>query len=103
MGFAKHFILIVLSWTTMGLQAQKADSLPPVIGSRYEPLKRVFPKDVISWGHIERNPEFKGGMKAMYEFILQNLQYPKVAKENKVQGTVYVGFIVGLQALKYCN
>jgi len=35
-----------------------------------------------------------GGYKAFYEFINSSIQYPSSAKENKVQGKVYVRFIV---------
>ena len=42
----------------------------------------------------EDMPEFYGGEDALYRFLGKNIQYPKLAKEIGIQGTVYVTFIV---------
>ena len=44
---------------------------------------------------VEQQPEFKDGLKAMYRFLSDNIKYPTVARENNIEGTVYVGFVVG--------
>jgi len=41
-----------------------------------------------------RKPEYPGGKKALQEFIRKNLIYPKKAKEQKIEGTVYLSFKV---------
>lgn len=43
---------------------------------------------------VEKMPEFPGGMNACQKFITDNIKYPVEAKANKVQGTVYVKFVV---------
>ena len=43
---------------------------------------------------VDEMPSFPGGQGAMYDFIARNIQYPKVAEENGVQGRVIVTFIV---------
>ncbi len=43
---------------------------------------------------VEQNPEFPGGMSAMYRFLGNNIKYPSEAQKNKVQGRVFVRFIV---------
>ena len=43
---------------------------------------------------VDKMPSFPGGQGAMYDFIARNIQYPKVAEENGVQGCVIVTFIV---------
>jgi TonB family protein len=43
---------------------------------------------------IEKQPEFPGGDEARVFFLQQNLQYPDAAKENGIQGKVYVTFVV---------
>ena len=43
---------------------------------------------------LEQKPEFPGGMKAMMEFLSNNVKYPKKALEMGEQGRVIVGFIV---------
>jgi len=39
-------------------------------------------------------PEFKGGMEAMSKYLGEQIKYPESAKANKVEGTVYVGFVI---------
>ena len=39
-------------------------------------------------------PEPPGGMKAFYEYIYQNVKYPAMARENNIEGTVYLQFVV---------
>ncbi len=43
---------------------------------------------------VEDMPEFPGGEKAMYEFLGKSINYPQVAKENGIEGKVYVQFVV---------
>jgi protein TonB len=43
---------------------------------------------------VEEMPEYPGGNKAMYSFMGQNIKYPEKARQNKVEGTVYVSFVV---------
>jgi len=60
-----------------------------VSGTSYEKSGKEhhFTKDIV-W------PEYKGGMANFYSFIGHNVHYPKVAKENNIQGKVFVSFIV---------
>ncbi len=44
---------------------------------------------------VEQQPEFKDGLKAMYRFLFENIKYPTIARESAIEGTVYVGFVVG--------
>ena len=43
---------------------------------------------------VPQMPEFVGGQAEMFKFIGENLVYPKMAKENGIQGTVFVSFVV---------
>ncbi len=43
---------------------------------------------------VENMPEFDGGESALYDYLRENLKYPKMAVEAGIQGTVYVKFIV---------
>jgi len=43
---------------------------------------------------VDTPPQYPGGEAAMLKFIYQQLQYPAIAKENGVQGTVIISFIV---------
>lgn len=42
----------------------------------------------------EEMPEFVGGMEAMYSFLQKELTYPEVARNNGIQGTVVLEFVV---------
>jgi len=43
---------------------------------------------------VEIKPEFKGGEKSMYKFLIDKLTYPEIPKENDIQGTVYIEFTI---------
>lgn len=43
---------------------------------------------------IETQPEFPGGPEAMNLFLAKNLKYPAKARSLKIQGKVFVGFMV---------
>ena len=45
--------------------------------------------------HVEQMPEFPGGQTEMMKFIKSNLNYPVIASEMGVQGTVIIQFVVG--------
>jgi protein TonB len=42
----------------------------------------------------DRLPEFPGGEKKLFKFMSTYLEYPMDARNNKVQGTVIVKFVV---------
>ncbi|WP_258102617.1 energy transducer TonB [Marinoscillum sp. MHG1-6] len=45
-------------------------------------------------GIVESKPEFSGGMPAFYEYIAQNLKYPRKAINQDVQGKVFIRFVI---------
>lgn len=44
--------------------------------------------------YVEQMPTFPGGQEAMYTYLYKELEYPALAKENGVSGTVIVQFVV---------
>ena len=42
----------------------------------------------------EQMPEYPGGIPAMFEYLMNNLKYPKDAEKQKVEGQVMVVFVV---------
>ena len=66
------------------------------------PNEDVLPDDELMEGEIydddwlfvqvDEDPEFPGGEKALYKFIEDNMQYPRLAAENGISGKVYVSF-----------
>ena len=43
---------------------------------------------------VEQMPDFPGGRGELLKFIGQNVKYPEIAKENGIQGKVFVQFVV---------
>ena len=43
---------------------------------------------------VEQVPEFPDGATAMFKWLSDNVKYPPIARENGIEGTVYVGFVV---------
>jgi protein TonB len=46
------------------------------------------------WIFVEQFPQFPGGELALYQFLSKYTRYPEKAKENGIQGIVYVKFVV---------
>lgn len=43
---------------------------------------------------VDEMPEFKGGMDSLFSYVKQNLKYPEWERKNKIQGKVFVNFII---------
>ena len=50
--------------------------------------------EVLIFSYVERMPEFAGGVNSLRAYIAKNIKYPEIARENEIQGTVYVRFVV---------
>jgi len=44
--------------------------------------------------HVERMPQFPGGDRALLKFLAEKTIYPEIAKENGIQGRVFVSFVI---------
>ena len=69
---------------SLGLQAQ-ADTLT---------LPNVDPAVEMFDAALDRPPSFPGGEAALLQFLATTIQYPVLARENNIQGTVAATFIV---------
>ncbi|MBL7906183.1 MAG: energy transducer TonB [Bacteroidales bacterium] len=43
---------------------------------------------------VEESPSFPGGDEARIRFLTENINYPQIARESSIHGTVYVTFVV---------
>jgi protein TonB len=78
-----------LSETTISTVTQegaKTDEIPPE-----EP---VDPDAGKIFTIVEEMPSFPGGDTKLFEFLQKNIKYPPIARENGIQGRVYVTFVV---------
>lgn len=51
-------------------------------------------EDVQIFTVVENDPEFPGGMEALYKYLRDNIKYPQLARDNNITGRVYVTFVV---------
>lgn len=52
-------------------------------------------EEEIPFALAEVIPEFPGGEAALHKYIASHVQYPAIARENSLQGKVYVKFVIG--------
>jgi TonB family protein len=45
---------------------------------------------------VEQEPEFRGGSEAFYNYLAKNIRYPKDSKNKRIEGKVYLSFVVDL-------
>ncbi len=62
--------------------------------SRPKIIKNEDEADEAIFTFVEKMPEFPGGEAAIKKYIAKNLQYPEKARENNIQGTVYIQFTI---------
>jgi len=46
--------------------------------------------------HYEEGPEYPGGYEAMHIFLRENVKYPTLAVQNRIEGTVFVQFEISI-------
>lgn len=68
-------------------KAQEAYVAPEVTEEAEEEEETIFTV-------VEDDPEFPGGLEALYKYVGENIVYPQVAKDNNITGKVYVTFVV---------
>jgi protein TonB len=67
-------------------EGEKTPDLPPE--------NPVVEEDTKVFTIVEEMPSFPGGEGKMLEYIAKNIKYPPPARENGIQGRVYVTFVV---------
>jgi len=65
----------------------------PLAGEKMELEDSISDEDNM-YAIVETMPEFIGGQQKLMEFLKNNIKYPEKAKNNGVQGVVYISFIV---------
>jgi protein TonB len=43
---------------------------------------------------VEEQPQFPQGYPALFKWLSENIKYPDLSRQNKSEGTVYVGFTI---------
>jgi protein TonB len=60
-----------------------------------EPVEVLPVVDDKIYDHTEVAAQYAGGMEALMKFMSKHVKYPAIARRLGIQGTVYVGFVVG--------
>lgn len=75
------------------------DEAPPEIDDNPSELQVVeAPKvedKVYETFDIQKMPSFPGGEGELQKFLMENINYPAIARENNIQGTAALSFVVG--------
>jgi len=93
-GALLKYLLIVplfaLMLTLSSATVTKNESITPsekVILTLKQKDNRVFTE-------VEQVPSFPGGLNKFYKFLQQNIKYPAEARQKKIQGKVFITFII---------
>ncbi len=43
---------------------------------------------------VKHEPKFRGGMDKLYQYLTTNIEYPEEAKAERIEGKVFVSFVV---------
>lgn len=87
---------------SIGEYSQQAQTLTPAepvtdpstLSAENTNTENLYEGRLYDLGAVDIAPEYPGGQKALGMFLGSKLRYPARARENKIQGKVYIGFIV---------
>lgn len=64
----------------------------PDVELRPETIEEEKPDEIFTF--VESMPEFDGGQEAFHKWLRAHIQYPAIAREAEIQGTVFVSFVI---------
>lgn len=83
--------------TTLGDGTEEEPLVPGEAGNFYAPVpaRKEAVDTIMDLITVEKMPSFPGGDAALMQFIRENLEYPAIAAESEIFGTVALSFVVG--------
>jgi len=63
-----------------------------VVSEYVEATEEVVEEEIFTI--VEKMPEFPGGIEALFSYLGKNIEYPDLAKDAKIEGKVYITFVV---------
>ena len=92
------WLLLSLPALALGLSVVSCESktLPEAQSINYEEVLAQQKEDGVELdvGNLSKMPQFKGGNEEMYKFLSENMNYPKSAENEGIEGRVFVNFVV---------
>ena len=70
------------------------DELPDIVEEKPKPTAAAVDTTTYTVVMIEQEPTFPDGEAALFKYLANNIDYPAMARENGIEGTVYVEFII---------
>lgn len=68
---------------------------PGLVADKGTGVVAAAPSETKVFKFVEQMPSFPGGEDALLKYLHDHIRYPAVARENGIQGTVVVQFVVG--------
>jgi len=84
-------IIIGLGVTAYGQDTVKPQVVQDTLNSKQDSIQH---NPAIFCYHVEVMPEFPGGDKALLKWLIENVHYPKEAKEKGIQGRITCRFLI---------
>lgn len=72
----------------------KGKEPPPPPAAEPEPPKPAVDDNVYNMAVIEQQPSFPDGEAALFKYLGENIKYPTMARENGIEGKVYIEFVI---------
>ena len=94
-GISSHVITLSPSSNEdIGTTQEKEEVEPPARVDEVKIQTLELPGEGKIYTVVEKQPQFPGGVKAMYQFLADNIRYPEAAAEANVTGKVFLSFVV---------
>lgn len=87
-------LLFVIPVFTSRVHGQQSPPPPPPPPSFKEVIADEDSNGIFESVALEEQPEYPGGMPALYTYLQKNIKYPQSAKDNGIQGKVFVSFVI---------
>ena len=85
-ALTRSVLSIAMALLTLTLFSAKVNGQNKTIQMTNDP-NRVFER-------VDKEPDYPGGMKVFYNYLAKTIKYPAEARKNKIQGKVFIQFIV---------
>ncbi len=88
------FFAVNLNQNTFASEVKEEGKVPETTNSQKDLANQKENTDGAIFVVVEDMPKFPGGEPALYRFLVDNVKYPKEAREKGIQGRVFITFIV---------
>lgn len=78
---------VLLLLTSLTANAQQGKDLP-------DSIRKGLEEGKYQWQAIDQSAKFPGGIPAFYQFVSEEMKFPKSAAKKGLKGRVYVQFVV---------